>query len=382
MVLLCPFFTAKIKLNCIRIVYFIMITEKQIIAALSTVQEPDLKKDLITLNMIEEIKIEGLHISFKVLLTTPACPLKEKIELDCKEAIHRLVSPDLVISIEMEARVLSARLDKLVLPGVKNIIAVISGKGGVGKSTMAANLALALHQLGASVGLLDADIYGPSVPLMFGVHEAPDMKQVDGKNIMLPVERHGIKLMSIGFMIRPEQAVVWRGPMVSSALRQFVNETDWGNLDYLIMDMPPGTGDIHLTMGQIIPVSGVVLVTTPQDVAVADAIKGAAMFDLLPNRIPLIGVIENMSWFTPAELPNHKYLIFGEGGGQKIADMFKTKLLGKVPLVASVREGGDKGMPAVLDDENPSKSIFIGVAQQVAQQMAIHSASAQNSQAI
>jgi len=349
-----------------------MITQNDILKALSTVQEPDLRKDLVTLNMIQDIVINGNNLSFKVVLTTPACPLKEKIETDCIDAIHKLVSPLLEIKIEMTANVTSNRLDKLVLPGVKNIIAVISGKGGVGKSTVSSNLALALYQLGAKVGLLDADIHGPSVPIMFGVHnETPEMREVNGKQLMVPIERHGIKLLSIGFMIDPNQAVVWRGPMVSSALRQFVNDTDWGELDYLILDMPPGTGDIHLTMAQIVPVSGVVLVTTPQDVALADAKKAAAMFDMLPVKIPILGVVENMSWFTPAELPANKYYIFGNGGGQKMADSINVSLLGKIPLVQGVREGGDKGMPAVLDDANPAKSIFLNIAGAVAQQLAI-----------
>lgn len=348
-----------------------MITQEQILKALSTVQEPDLKKDLVTLKMIKDIEVNGNNIAFTVILTTPACPMKDKIEQDCVDAIKKLVLADGVVTVNFEANVLTARLDKLVLPGVKNIIAVVSGKGGVGKSTVASNLALALSQLGAKVGLLDADIYGPSMPIMFGIHEAPEMQVVDGKNHMIPVERHGIKLMSIGFMIDPNQAVVWRGPMVSSALRQFVNETVWDELDYLVLDMPPGTGDIHLTMGQIIPVTGVVLVTTPQDVALADAIKAAAMFGMLPTKIPFLGVVENMSWFTPAELPNNKYYIFGEGGGQKIAQQFNTNLLGQIPLVAGIREGADKGMPAVLDDENPAKPLFLQVAQRVAQQIAI-----------
>lgn len=349
-----------------------MITKEDILRALSTVQEPDLKKDLVTLKMIENIQIEGNNVSFTVLLTTPACPLKEKIETDCKQAIHSLLSETLEISIEMTARVTSNRLDKLVLPGVKNIIAVVSGKGGVGKSTVSSNLALALHELGAKVGLLDADIHGPSVPIMFGVHdELPDMRDVNGKQLMVPIERHGIKLLSIGFMITPDQAVVWRGPMVSSALRQFVNDTDWGELDYLILDMPPGTGDIHLTMAQIVPVSGVVLVTTPQDVALADAKKAAVMFDMLPTKIPMLGVVENMSWFTPIELPESKYFIFGQGGGQKMADSLNVELLGQVPLVQGVREGGDNGMPAVLDNVNPAKPIFLEIARQVARQLAI-----------
>lgn len=357
-----------------------MVTNEQVLKALSTVQEPDLKKDLVTLKMIKDIIVEGNNITFTVILTTPACPLKDIIERDCKESILRLISSDINVTIVFEANVLTARFDKLVLPGVKNIIAVVSGKGGVGKSTTASNLALALGELGAKVGLLDCDIYGPSMPIMFGIHETPDMKVVDGKNIMLPIERHGVKLMSIGFMIEPNQAVVWRGPMVSSALRQFVNETEWGDLDYLVLDMPPGTGDIHLTMGQIIPVTGVLLVTTPQDVAVADAIKAAAMFDMLPTKIPLLGVIENMSWFTPAELPNNKYYIFGEGGGAKIAKQFNTQLLGQIPLIAGIREGADKGMPAVLDDQNPSRPLYLKLAQSVAQQLAIVNAQLNNTQ--
>lgn len=355
-----------------------MITTQQVIQALSTVTEPDFKKDLITLNMVRDIVVNEGAVSFTVVLTTPACPFKDKIEQDCIDAIHRHLSPDIAVSVKMESNVLTARMDKLVLPGVKNIIAVVSGKGGVGKSTVASNLALALHELGARVGLLDADIYGPSMPLMFGVHEAPEMKVIDGKNVMIPVERHGIRLMSIGFMIQPGQAVVWRGPMASSALRQFVNETDWGDLDYLVLDMPPGTGDIHLTMGQIIPVTGFVLVTTPQDVAVADALKAAVMFEMLPNKIPMLGVIENMSWFTPAELPQNRYYIFGEGGGRKMAGQFGCELLGQVPLVAGIREGGDKGMPAVLDDTNPARELFLSLARKVAQQIAIQNISKNN----
>lgn len=351
---------------------YTMIQSSDILKALSTVHDPDLKKDLVTLNMVQDIVIEDKKVSFKVVLTTPACPLKEKIENDCKEAIHRLVSADLSVEIEMTANVTSNRQEKLILPGVKNIIAVVSGKGGVGKSTISANLALALSELGAKVGLLDSDIHGPSVPIMFGVHgEMPEMVTVEGRQLMVPIERHGVKLLSIGFMIKPDQAVVWRGPMVSSALRQFVNDTDWGELDYLILDMPPGTGDIHLTMAQIVPVSGVVLVTTPQEVALADARKAAVMFEMLPNKIPILGVVENMSWFTPAELPESRYFIFGDGGGQKMADQLNIELLGQVPLVQGVREGGDKGMPAVLDEQNPAREVFLKIASNVARELAI-----------
>lgn len=347
------------------------ITKEMVIKALSTVDDPDFKKDLVTLNMIKDVEVNNQNISFTVVLTTPACPLKDKIENDCREAIAKLVDANAIVTIKMDSKVTSPNIDKLNIPGVKNIIAVVSGKGGVGKSTVASNLALALSELGAKVGLLDADIYGPSIPIMFGVHESPEIQVINGKNRILPVERHNIKLMSIGFMVQPNQAVAWRGPMISNALRQFVNDTLWGELDYLVLDLPPGTGDIHLTMGQIIPVTGFVLVTTPQDVAVADAIKAAVMFDMMPTKTPFLGVIENMSWFTPAELPQNKYYIFGEGGGKRIASQFNTLLLGQVPLVASVREGADKGMPAVLDDTNPAKSIFIDLAKQTAQQLAI-----------
>lgn len=347
------------------------ITKEMVIKALSTVDDPDFKKDLVTLNMIKDVEVNNQNISFTVVLTTPACPLKDKIENDCREAIAKLVDANAIVTIKMDSKVTSPNLDKLNIPGVKNIIAVVSGKGGVGKSTVASNLALALSELGAKVGLLDADIYGPSIPIMFGVHESPEIQVINGKNRILPVERHNIKLMSIGFMVQPNQAVAWRGPMISNALRQFVNDTLWGDLDYLVLDLPPGTGDIHLTMGQIIPVTGFVLVTTPQDVAVADAIKAAVMFDMMPTKTPFLGVVENMSWFTPAELPQNKYYIFGDGGGKRIASQFNTLLLGQVPLVASVREGADKGMPAVLDDTNPAKSIFIDLAKQTAQQLAI-----------
>ncbi len=347
-----------------------MINHENVLKALSTVIEPDLHKDLVTLNMIKDLEVNESEISFKIELTTPACPLKEKMENDCRAAIA-LLSADVLVKIEMTANVSTNRSDKLVLPGVRNIIAVVSGKGGVGKSTVASNLAIALSETGAKVGLLDADIHGPSMPTMFGIDETPYMREENGKNIMIPIERHGIKLMSIGFLINPDQAVVWRGPMISSALRQFVSETDWGELDYLVLDMPPGTGDIHLTMMQIVPLTGVVIVTTPQEVALTDAIKAAAMFDMMPVKVPILGVIENMSWFTPAELPNNKYLIFGEGGGQKLATKFGIELLGQVPLVMSVRDGADKGMPAMMDKANETYNDFMQIAGRVAQQLSI-----------
>ena len=348
------------------------VSNELIVKALSTVMEPDLHKDLVTLNMIKDIEISGNKVSFKVVLTTPACPLKEKIETDCIEAIHKMVSEDIEVKVEMTANVTTNRSDKLVLPGVKNIIAVASGKGGVGKSTVASNLALALSIKGAKVGLLDADIYGPSVPMMFGeMNSQPKMREVDGKELMVPIEKFGVKLLSIGFLIKPEQAVAWRGPMVSSALTQFINDCDWGELDYLILDLPPGTGDIHLTMIQVVPVSGVVMVTTPQAVALADAYKAATMFSMTPTKIPILGIVENMAYFTPAELPENKYYIFGKGGGEKMAEEIDVPFLGAIPIYQSIREGGDSGVPAVLDENSPVRNAFMNVVESIAQQIAI-----------
>lgn len=348
--------------------------KNDIIRALATVQEPDLKKDLVSLKMIQDIEINGSEISFTVVLTTPACPLKDKIEKDCIDAIHRLVSDQAIVKITMTANVTSNRSDKLTLPNVKNIIAVASGKGGVGKSSVSSNLAIALANMGAKVGLLDADIHGPSVPMMFGVlNEQPMMRSMDGKELMVPIEKYGVKLLSIGFLIKPEQAVVWRGPMVSSALRQFVNDTDWGELDYLILDLPPGTGDVHLTMLQIVPLTGIVMVTTPQAVALADAYKAATMFGMTPVKVPILGIVENMAYFTPEELPENKYYIFGKGGGKIMANELQVPFLGEVPIIMSIREGGDKGTPGTVLDVS-AKIVFNEIAEKVAQQIAVRNA--------
>jgi len=334
--------------------------EEVIKKALSTVQEPDLNKDLITLNMVTDIMINGNVVSFTVVLTTPACPLKDKIKNDCIKAIQ-LINKEAEVTVNFSSNTTSLRVDKKdILKGVKNIIAVVSGKGGVGKSTVAANLALAIAEGGAKVGLMDADIYGPSVHIMFGVRgERPVMRDVDGKGKIVPIERYGIKLMSIGLLVDEKQAVIWRGPMVSSAIRQFVSDVDWGDLDYLIIDMPPGTGDIHLTIVQTIPVTGVIVVTTPQLVALADAKKGIAMFSQAGLKVPVIGLVENMSYFTPAELPDNKYYIFGKEGGQKLASEFDIPFLGEIPLVQTIREGGDIGIPAMISDDEISKNAFI-----------------------
>jgi len=337
-----------------------MTTEK-ILEALSNVQEPDLGKDLVTLNMVKDIEISGNDVSFTVVLTTPACPLKDMIGNACINAIKILVNKEANVKVNFTSNTTTKRTDPgSVLPNVKNIIAVVSGKGGVGKSTVAANLALALSQGGAKVGLMDADIYGPSVPIMFGLRgERPMMMDVgNDKGMIVPLERYGIKVMSIGFLVDEKNAVVWRGPMASSAIRQFVTEVFWGELDYLVVDMPPGTGDIHLTLVQTVPVTGVVIVTTPQDVALADAKKGIAMFGQAQVNVPIIGLVENMSYFTPAELPNNKYYIFGKEGGKRLAEEYDIPFLGQIPLVQSIREGGDQGVPIMMSDDAISKKAF------------------------
>lgn len=323
---------------------------EEVLKALGHVQEPDLKKDLVTLNMVRDIIVSENSVAFTVVLTTPACPMKELIRRDCEKAIHNHIDEGLEVVVNFTANTSSIRVDLTsVLPGVKNIIAVVSGKGGVGKSTVAANLALALSQQGAKVGLMDADIYGPSVPIMFGVRgQRPLMENVEGKDKIVPLEQHGIKLISIGLLVDEKSAVVWRGPMASSAIRQFVTDVHWGELDYLVIDMPPGTGDIHLTLVQTIPVTGAVVVTTPQEVALSDAKKAISMFSQAQTKVPIIGLVENMAWFTPAELPGSKYYIFGKDGGKHLADQLDMNFLGQIPLVQSIREGGDKGRPAML----------------------------------
>ena len=352
------------------------INKEEILKALSTVEDPDLKQDLVSLGMISNITVDENKISFIVTLTTPACPLKELIKKNCIDAIHALVSHQAEVNIVMDAKVTTLRDRDNILAGVKNIIAVASGKGGVGKSTVAVNLALGLAKKGSKVGIIDADIYGPSIPIMLNIKgERPRVREENGKHLMQPIETYGIKALSIGLLIDEEQAVVWRGPMVSSALRQFMTDAEWGDLDYLVIDLPPGTGDIQLTLVQLVPLTGVVIVTTPQDVALADARKAIGMFSILPINVPVLGVIENMAYFTPAELPENKYYIFGKGGGHKLAHQYNVPFLGEVPIVQSIREGGDSGVPAVLDQNSIVGSIFSDLSDQVARQVAIRNAS-------
>jgi ATP-binding protein involved in chromosome partitioning len=359
-------------------------TEEAILQALSNVQEPDLGKDLITLNMVKDVKINGNDVSFTIVLTTPACPMKDMMRTASENAVKLLVNKEANVQVNFTANTTSTRKENLqILSGVKNIIAVVSGKGGVGKSTVSANIALALAEGGASVGLMDADIYGPSVPIMFGVRGArPMMKDIDGKGYIVPLEKYGIKLMSIGLLVDEKNAVVWRGPMASSAIKQFVTEVDWGPLDYLIIDMPPGTGDIHLTLMQTVPVTGVVIVTTPQAVALADAKKGIAMFGQAQINVPIIGLAENMAYFTPEELPNNKYYLFGKEGGKKLAEEYDLAFLGQIPLVQSIREGGDEGVPAMMGTDEISKQAFRNITAQAVRNIAIRNAGVPATQVI
>lgn len=353
-------------------------TQEQILKALGNVQEPDLGSDIVSLNMVKDLEVNGNEVSFTIVLTTPACPMKDLMKNASVNAIRLLVNKEANVTVNFTANTNTLRKDTgAVLPKVKNIIAVVSGKGGVGKSTVSANLALALAQGGASVGLMDADIYGPSVPIMFGVRgERPKMMSggEGDKGLIVPLERYGIKLMSIGLLVDEKNAVVWRGPMASSAIRQFVTDVFWDELDYLVIDMPPGTGDIHLTLMQTVPVTGVVVVTTPQDVALADAKKGIAMFGQAQIKVPIIGIVENMSYFTPAELPENRYYIFGKEGGKRLAEEYDIPFLGQIPLVQSIREGGDKGVPIMMTDDEITKAAFEAFAGLAARSIAMRNA--------
>ena len=340
----------------------------EILKALSLVEDPDLKKDLVTLGMIENLVIDGLEVRFDLVLTTPACPMKETMVNACKTAIVYTVNKDAQVHVNATHRVVQQARASDVLSGVKHVIAVASGKGGVGKSTIAASLALGLAHTGAKVGLLDADIYGPSVPTLFNVHSAPEMIEKDGKNVMLPIESHGIKLLSIGFMTAPGQAVVWRGPMISSAFRQFINDVDWGELDYLIVDLPPGTGDVQISLSQLAPLTGVVIVTTPQLMATSDAARAIDMFKMDAIAKPIIGVVENMSFFTPTDAPDKKYRLFGEGGGKKLAESNGVPFLGELPFQMELGNAADTG---IWDFSQDHMKPYLDIAKEIARQISI-----------
>ncbi len=340
----------------------------EVLRELRTVQDPDLHRDLVSLGFIQNLTIEGDRVGFSIVLTTPACPVKDQLKQQSEDAVRRLPWVR-VVDVDMQASTRTGRAgsNEQLIPRVKNVIAVASGKGGVGKSTTSVNVALALADTGARVGLLDCDIYGPNVPLMMGLREKPQLMSEGGK--IIPCRSYGIKVMSIGFFLDEDNPVIWRGPMVHGAIQQFLRDVDWGELDYLVIDLPPGTGDAPLSLSQLIPLSGAVIVTTPQDVALQDVAKGMAMFRRL--EVPVIGVVENMSYFVCSNC-QEKHEIFGKGGGQRIATQFGVPFLGQVPLQPRVREGGDAGRPVVVTDpEAPESMAFREVAGAIAQQVSI-----------
>ncbi len=359
--------------------------KQAILDVLKTVQDPDLRRDLVSLGMIQDLEItpQGV-VSFRVVLTTPACPLKEVMERECREKVSRIPGVSRV-DIKMDAQVRrgaqapgGAQPGSQPIEGVQHIIAVSSGKGGVGKSTIAVNLALGLALEGARVGIMDADVYGPNLPTMLGVTDEPVLEKHPQKGeVFVPPVAHGIKVMSMGFLVKGDQPMVWRGPMLHSVVNQFCHKVNWGNLDYLIVDMPPGTGDVQLSLSQLVPVSGVVMVTTPQEVSLQDVRKALQMFEKV--RIPILGIVENMSWFevpsASGGVPERHYL-FGKDGGKFLAEKYRTELLAQVPLVQSVREGGDQGKPVVVSEgSSPVARVLRETARKVAQQISIRTQS-------
>jgi len=343
-------------------------SEKDILHALSFVIEPDLKKDIVELNLISNLQIDNNKISFDLQINNPALHNKKRILEACQMHLDRILktSVELEVNITAIPKAPETPTQNRILPNVKNIIAIASGKGGVGKSTITANLAVALAQKGYKVGLIDADIYGPSMPVMFNVEdEKPKPIDIEGRSLIDPIESYGVKLLSIGFFASPDQAVVWRGPMATKALTQLFTEGNWGKLDYLLIDLPPGTGDIHLTLVQTVSVTGAIIVSTPQKVALIDARKAIGMFKMGQINVPVLGMVENMAYFTPAELPNNKYYIFGKEGLKELAEKNNIPLLGEIPLVQSVREAGDAGRPAVLQENTPQAKAFMDFADNV-----------------
>ena len=335
--------------------------------ALSTVRYPGNGKSVMENEMLEDdLRIDGMKVSFSLIFEKETDPFKKSVVKAAEAAIKTFVHPEVEVTIGTKAKTaLPPEPDKL-LPGVKNIIAVSSGKGGVGKSTVTANLAIGLAKLGYRVGLLDTDIFGPSMPKMFGVEEErPFATQVDGRDLIVPIEKCGVKLLSIGFFVNPDQATLWRGGMASNALKQLITEAQWGELDYFILDTPPGTSDIHLTLLQTLPITGAVIVSTPQQVALADARKGIDMYRNEKVNVPILGLIENMAWFTPAELPENKYYIFGKEGCKHLAEEMNVPLLAQIPLVQSICDNGDAGTPAALSSDTATGLAFINLAQAV-----------------
>ena len=343
---------------------------KLILDALATVRYPGNGKNIVEAEMVaDNIRIDGMKVSFSLIFEKPTDPFMKSVVKSAETAIHTYTSKDVEVTIATESRQAARPEPGKMLPQVKNVIAVSSGKGGVGKSTVAANLAVALSKLGYKVGLLDADIFGPSVPKMFQVEDArPYAEMVDGRDLIVPIEKYGIELLSIGFFVDPDQATLWRGGMASNALKQLVGDAKWGDLDYFILDTPPGTSDIHLTLLQTLAITGAVIVSTPQQVALADARKGINMYMNDKVNVPILGLVENMSWFTPAELPENKYYIFGKEGTKKLAEELNVPLLGQIPIVQSICENGDKGTPVALDENSVTGQAFLELARNVVAQ--------------
>ncbi|USR90945.1 Mrp/NBP35 family ATP-binding protein [Phormidium yuhuli AB48] len=349
------------------------LTPEAVLKVLQPVQDPELNKSLVDLNMIRHVQIDGGIVSFTLVLTTPACPLREFIVEDCQKAVQTLPGVEEVkVEVTAETPKQPSLPDRQGIDGVKNIIAVSSGKGGVGKTSVAVNMAVALAQTGAKVGLLDADIYGPNGPNMLGLGDAKVMVRegADGKEVLEPAFNHGVKLVSMAFLIDKDQPVIWRGPMLNGVIRQFLYQVQWGELDYLIVDMPPGTGDAQLTLAQAVPMAGAVIVTTPQTVALLDSRKGLKMFEQL--GVPVLGIIENMSYFIPPDLRDRQYDIFGSGGGEKTANELNVPLLGRIPLEIPLREGGDEGIPIVVSQpESASAQELLKAAKQLAARVSV-----------
>ena len=343
---------------------------KLIMDALATVRYPGTGRNVVEMKMVEDdLRISGMHVSFTLIFDKPTDPFLKSLVKACEAAIHAYVSKD--VTVEIKTKTLQAPRPELpdLLPGVRNIIAVSSGKGGVGKSTIAANLAVALARLGHRVGLLDCDIFGPSVPKMFGIEDArPYSERIDGRDLIMPVEQYGVKVLSIGFFVSPEQATLWRGGMASNALKQLIGDANWGDLDYFILDTPPGTSDIHLTLVQTLPITGAVIVSTPQQVALADARKGINMYQNDKVGVPILGLVENMAWFTPAQHPEERYFLFGREGVKKLAEEMQVPLLGQIPVVEDICERGDEGTPAALQPETPQGQAFLQLAARVVTQ--------------
>ncbi len=340
------------------------IGNSKVLEILDTIKHPEKKDGLVSLNMIEDLTIEGEKVSFTIVFPGVNDPFVHSLKKACVVSLKKEFGDSIQIEGNINHKFSVVRKEREILPGVENIIAVASGKGGVGKSTVAVNLAVSLANLGYKVGLLDADISGPSIPKMFKLEGArPTVTKVDDKEMIIPVENYSVKILSIGFFINPDDALVWRGPMATNALKQLISQGDWGDLDYMLIDLPPGTSDIHLTMVQEVPVTGAIIVSTPQDVALADVIKGISMFKGEKINVPVLGLVENMAWFTPEELPDNKYFIFGKGGCKQLAKDYNLPLLQQIPIVQSIRENGDMGTPSALDQESIIGQAFSQLAQ-------------------